>query len=161
MTPKVLVVYPDKCTGCRVCEQWCTMSHFNVVNPARARITVKRLHHRYLNTILACTQCEGPACIDVCPVQAISRDPVTLGLLLDEESCTGCAMCADECHTGCIKMDPVTDLALLCDLCGGDPQCVKHCPEAAIQYVEPHQIAPTYQIFDIPTMTWKTEVTVR
>ena len=32
-------------------------------------------------------------------------------------------------------MDADRELPLLCDLCDGDPQCVKHCPEQAIQYV--------------------------
>jgi ferredoxin len=30
-------------------------------------------------------------------------------------------------------MDPVRGLALICDLCGGDPQCVKVCAHGAIE----------------------------
>ena len=94
MTHKVLVVYPQKCTGCRICEQWCSMTHFGVVNPAKARITVNRLHERYLNMPVACTQCDDAPCIEVCPEEAISRHPDTFGLILEEEAWPGAAACA-------------------------------------------------------------------
>jgi Fe-S-cluster-containing hydrogenase component 2 len=32
-------------------------------------------------------------------------------------------------------MDADQEIPLLCDLCGGDPQCVQHCPEGALEYV--------------------------
>jgi Fe-S-cluster-containing dehydrogenase component len=31
-------------------------------------------------------------------------------------------------------LHPETGLALICDLCGGDPACVKRCATRAIQY---------------------------
>ena len=46
-----------------------------------------------------------------------------------------CRLCVDGCVRGCVKMDADDEIALLCDLCGGEPQCVKHCPEDAIAYV--------------------------
>jgi Fe-S-cluster-containing hydrogenase component 2 len=33
-------------------------------------------------------------------------------------------------------MDPVTNLAFKCDLCDGDPECVKYCEPKAISYVD-------------------------
>ncbi|MBW1659925.1 MAG: 4Fe-4S binding protein, partial [Deltaproteobacteria bacterium] len=35
---KILVIDPEKCTGCRLCEQVCSVKHERVVNPYRARI---------------------------------------------------------------------------------------------------------------------------
>ena len=33
---KVLVVDPDKCTGCKVCEMICSLHHENEINPTTA-----------------------------------------------------------------------------------------------------------------------------
>ena len=49
-------------------------------------------------------------------------------------------MCVESCVRGCIKMDAEEEIPLLCDLCDGDPQCAKHCPEGAIQYVPFDQV---------------------
>ncbi len=95
MRHKVLVVYSQKCTGCRICEQWCSWSHHTVVNPARSRIAIHRLHHRYVNVPVACSQCTRAPCIDVCPEGSISRDPETFGLILDQETCIGCRLCLE------------------------------------------------------------------
>ncbi len=140
MTHKVLVVYPHKCTGCRLCEQWCSWSHHGVVSPAKARLAVHRLHHQALNVPVACSQCTKAPCINICMDRAIRRDPVTYGLLLDPDLCVGCRLCVENCVRGCIKVDAEAGMPLLCDLCGGDPQCVKHCPEGALAYLEPDKV---------------------
>ena len=140
MRHKVLVVYPHKCTGCRICEQWCAQTHHGEVNPAKARLAVHRIHHRQINVPVACSQCIQAPCMEICPAQCIRRDEGTFGLILDAEECIGCRMCVDRCVRGAIKMDADAEIPLLCDLCGGDPECVKHCPEGAIQYVPFDQV---------------------
>jgi Fe-S-cluster-containing hydrogenase component 2 len=140
MTRKVLVVYPHKCTGCRICEQWCAQTHHGEMNPAKARLAIHRIHPLQVNVPVACSQCVRAPCMDVCPPQCIRRDEGTFGLLLDAGACIGCRMCVDRCVRGCVKMDAEAEIPLLCDLCGGDPQCVKHCPEGAIQYVPFDQV---------------------
>lgn len=47
--------------------------------------------------------------------------------------CNGCVVCENMCTYGAIK---VNEKALICDQCGGDPQCVARCPTGALQYVE-------------------------
>jgi Fe-S-cluster-containing hydrogenase component 2 len=140
MRHKVLVVYSHKCTGCRICEQWCAQSHHGQMNPAKARLAIHRIHDRQRSLPVACSQCVKAPCIEGCPVGCISRDEQTFGLLLNAEDCIGCRICVERCVRGAIKMDADEQVPLLCDLCGGDPQCVKHCPEGAIQYVEFDQV---------------------
>ena len=135
MKHKVLVVYPQKCTGCRICEQWCSQTHQGEMNPAKARLAVHRIHDRAINVPVACSQCIKAPCIDVCPEKCIGRNVDTFGLVLAAEQCIGCRLCVDSCVRGCVKMDADREIPLLCDLCDGDPQCVKHCPEGALQYV--------------------------
>jgi Fe-S-cluster-containing hydrogenase component 2 len=42
-------------------------------------------------------------------------------------------------------MYPGEKRVMICDLCGGDPQCVAHCPERAIQYVSPEEADHLYK----------------
>ena len=39
---KVLMINPEKCTGCRLCELVCAVKHDGVSNPARSRIRVMK-----------------------------------------------------------------------------------------------------------------------
>jgi Fe-S-cluster-containing hydrogenase component 2 len=40
-----------------------------------------------------------------------------------------------------MSMDPHDDLAVNCDLCGGEPACVESCPHGALIYADPSQAA--------------------
>ncbi len=145
MTCKVLAAYPHRCTGCRICEQWCSWKHQQAVNPARSRISIHRVHARHINVPVACSQCVKSPCIEACPANAITRDKATGGLRLDETACIGCRLCVESCIRGCIKMDAEAGTPLLCDLCDGDPQCVRHCPEGAILCVELDRLDAGYR----------------
>ncbi len=91
---------------------------------------------------LACLQCEDPICKMVCPVNAITKDEKTGAVITDQSKCIGCKLCMIACPFGAISIDPVTKEVIRCDLCGGDPQCVKFCPTGALEYVK----ADTYGI---------------
>lgn len=71
----------------------------------------------------------------------MKRDPKTRAVVVDEERCTGCGFCAAACPWGVITLDPVTGKALKCDLCGGDPACVKECPENALRFLDVREAA--------------------
>jgi Fe-S-cluster-containing hydrogenase component 2 len=45
-------------------------------------------------------------------------------------------MCLLACPYGVIRFDVAAPVARKCDLCGGDPSCVKYCISGALQYVE-------------------------
>jgi Fe-S-cluster-containing dehydrogenase component len=47
----------------------------------------------------------------------------------------------DACPFGVVALHPETGLAIICDLCGGDPACVKRCATGAIAY-EPVEAGP-------------------
>jgi Fe-S-cluster-containing dehydrogenase component len=51
-------------------------------------------------------------------------------------ACIGCAACVDACPFGVATLHPVAGTAIICDLCGGDPACVKRCATGAIVYAE-------------------------
>lgn len=86
---------------------------------------------------IVCQQCSVAACMEVCPVSAISKNEYTGAMLVDHNRCLRCKMCTIACPFGATIYDPVYDMIAKCDLCGGDPQCVKQCPSGAITFEEP------------------------
>ena len=51
---------------------------------------------------------------------------------IDEEKCTGCGWCIEACEFGSITVHPEKKI-VICDLCEGDPMCVKYCPKDALE----------------------------
>jgi Fe-S-cluster-containing hydrogenase component 2 len=80
-------------------------------------------------------------CVDSCPKGAIGRNRKTGAVVVDEEKCSGCGLCVLSCPLGILKVDRVTHVAIKCDLCGGDPECVKRCPEKALQFIDAEKAA--------------------
>lgn len=140
---KVILVDPDKCTSCKQCEKVCSLKHGGECNPALSRIKVLRneIMGQYFVTVpVLCQQCETPMCEEVCPTEAIYQDSETGASLVDEERCIGCRMCVISCPLGAIEVDPVKHTAFKCDLCGGDPECVKICMAGALTYVDKDKV---------------------
>jgi len=132
---KILFIDAEKCSGCRLCESVCALYHEKVCNPARARINVAKWETAGIYVPMVCQQCETPLCEDVCPMHAIKRDEKTGAMLIDYDLCVGCKLCVMFCPFGGITLDAKTGRVLKCDLCGGEPVCVKFCAPEALQYV--------------------------
>jgi len=62
-------------------------------------------------------------------VEALSIDEDTGAIIVDKEACTGCGNCIEACPGDVPTIHPTENYALICDLCGGDPECVKVCSE--------------------------------
>lgn len=77
-----------------------------------------------------CAQCDDYPCVESCPFEALSVDKKTTAVLVDNERCTGCGVCIKACPGSVPFIHPRSNKALICDLCGGDPECVKVCHEA-------------------------------
>ncbi|MFC1858130.1 4Fe-4S dicluster domain-containing protein [Thermodesulfobacteriota bacterium] len=133
---KMLFVDADKCVACRTCELACSFAKTSVLDPLRSRITNFNFPGTPFRTSTTCQQCEEPACAVICPSRALSRDPITGAILVDKERCVGCKMCMQVCPFGTIHLDSEERIAVKCDLCGGDPVCVKFCIPGALQYIE-------------------------
>ncbi len=55
---------------------------------------------------------------------------------IDDEKCTGCALCIPNCHEGALQMID-GKARLISDLfCDGLGACIGHCPEGAIEIIE-------------------------
>lgn len=136
---KFLFVDPEKCTGCRICETVCSLHQEKVVNPARARIQIIKWDNVGIYIPMICQQCETAPCETVCPMRAIHRDENTGALIIDYDLCVGCKLCVTFCPFGGVGID-IEGKIIKCDLCKGDPQCVKNCEPKALQYIEASSI---------------------
>ncbi|HBF42284.1 MAG TPA: electron transporter [Desulfobacteraceae bacterium] len=138
---KVLMIDYQKCTGCRLCELVCSVMHDGISNPARSRIKVMKWESEGLYIPMACQQCEDAPCMNVCPVKAISRDKDLGYVMVDYDVCIGCRSCVAICPFGAMNYNIIDKKVFKCDLCGGDPQCVRFCAEKAIDYVDAGELS--------------------
>ena len=106
---KVLVPVPQLCSGCGLCVMACNVAHKTGLTPARSNL---RLEKRCidLDLVVVCTHGEG------CELE-----------------CIACGSCSKACPFHIIWYDE-GDKAFKCDLCEGDPACVKYCKLEAIEY---------------------------
>jgi Fe-S-cluster-containing hydrogenase component 2 len=128
---KRIIVHPEKCTGCRLCESTCALYNDRMNDPSRSRIRMVKKHSLGLSTPVVCLQCKKPPCVKACPVNAIGKGADGV-LKIDYDQCIGCEACVTECPFGVMMALP--DKVVKCELCGGDPQCVKYCITGAIEY---------------------------
>ena len=132
---KILSIDYQKCTGCRLCELVCAVSHDGVSNPMRSRIRVMKWEHEGLYIPTSCQQCEDAPCLNVCPVKAISRDEDFQYVKVDYDICIGCRSCVAVCPFGAMSYNTKDQKVFKCDLCEGDPQCVRFCDRKAVDFV--------------------------
>lgn len=134
MLRKVLAFDSSKCTGCRYCEVVCSLNKKGICR-YDSLIQVFRDDHDFNYAASFCHHCEKPPCASACPTQAIARNAETSAVVIDPGKCIGCSACITLCPFSIPKIDPERGVAEICNLCDGDPACVKFCPPKALQYV--------------------------
>jgi carbon-monoxide dehydrogenase iron sulfur subunit len=139
MAEKRRIIYTSRpweatgiCSGCRLCELWCSMQNMGVFNPLRARIRVLEMGTG-VDVPVTCQQCQDPACQAACPCDAIYNDPALGIVRVDSDKCSACGDCVGACPYGIITIDPVSQTAIKCELCGGEEAaCVAICPSRVL-----------------------------
>ena len=126
---KVMIVNPLLCTGCLECELVCSITKTGIANPGDSWIKITKSIEGDVCIPIMCRQCDPAPCGQICPTGAISRDARTDAILINHERCIGCKMCMIACPFGAISVDSLSKKVVKCDLCDGDPQCVKFCKQ--------------------------------
>ncbi|MFH1304582.1 MAG: cyclic nucleotide-binding domain-containing protein [Planctomycetota bacterium] len=148
----LMVIDLDRCTRCDDCVRACATTHDN--NPRFIR------HGPILNQYMipnSCLHCVDPICMIECPTGAIFRDLAQGDIIINEQTCIGCAQCASNCPFDAIRMVDIRDAkgalivdsqthapltqATKCDLCidqRGGPACERACPHDALFRVDMH-----------------------
>ncbi|MBI3761287.1 MAG: FAD-dependent oxidoreductase [Chloroflexi bacterium] len=131
--PKIIVVDPSKCTGCRMCEMACSIHHTHTARQTQVRIKVAYASDDFYMPI-ACIHCEEAYCMEACVFEALVRDGPNAVIRVVDENCTACMLCVDACPYGGITYSEEKDAVIKCDLCGGDPACAAYCAPGAIRF---------------------------
>jgi len=124
----------DKCIFCDMCSGVCSLSKLEEIKPSAACIRIARdpLENFGPPSCTVCDMTHERACVDSCPVEALVYDEETGVIRFDAELCTMCESCLDACSN--VGIDRESERIMICDLCNGDPLCVKWCPEGALTW---------------------------
>ena len=156
-----LLVDIEKCQGCVSCMLACSLIHEGVESLSLSRIQIMQNSFASFPddlTIEQCRQCVDPACVEICPVGALTADASHGNVrMVEKELCIGCGRCFDACpytpSRAFLAADDEYDGELKsrkCDLCanapyhwdaaGGGPDgkqaCVSVCPLGAIAFTK-------------------------
>ena len=147
---QAMLIDLDRCTRCDDCVRACASTHGG--NPRFIRHGKTYDHWMVAN---ACMHCADPVCMIGCPTGAIHRSEAGGVVVINDDTCIGCATCANSCPYDNIRMVEIADLeghpvvdpesqrpilkAIKCDLCAtnpGGPACVRACPHDALRRVD-------------------------
>jgi anaerobic carbon-monoxide dehydrogenase iron sulfur subunit len=90
---------------------------------------------------MSCQQCQDAPCVNACPVKALSRDEDLGRVVVDYDVCIGCRTCVSVCPFGAMSFNTIDRKVFKCDLCEGDPQCVRFCDRKAVDFVSPDDVS--------------------
>ncbi|MEO7743170.1 MAG: cyclic nucleotide-binding domain-containing protein [Usitatibacter sp.] len=157
-----MVINLERCVRCDACVDACAQAHGN--NPRFVRHGVRFGPIMIAN---ACLHCADPVCMIGCPTGAIHRSDRGGQVVVNDDTCIGCATCANSCPYDNIRMVEVRGAdgrfiydettrqpirkATKCDLCldqPGGPACQRACPHDALARIDlrdPQQIAEWVQ----------------
>ncbi|WP_300278887.1 4Fe-4S dicluster domain-containing protein [Peptacetobacter sp.] len=130
------------CNGCFDCHTACAKIHSDKGGQSCRKM--KRIDNPIDNSLKlitdACRHCDDPTCANNCPQFALSVDPITGFVILDEDKCIGCQICSFVCPFDVPKF--INGKMVKCDGCndrvkkGLLPACVESCERNALQLVE-------------------------
>lgn len=159
-----VVFLSERCRACRRCEMACIAAHHGIdIKEATKRRSefisrVRVVKGEGFKTTVRCHECPNAPCCQICPTGALHQLP-SGQVVMNEELCLACEMCADACPYGAIQMDisslPVVKIednpddqelheprkvAVRCDMCrdwrarNGKwmTPCMEACPAQAI-----------------------------
>jgi Fe-S-cluster-containing hydrogenase component 2 len=120
----------------------CSQKATGTFRPSRSSIRIEIDTEDAFYFPMVCIQCDEAPCIDECPTDALVRDAGTGAVVLVADRCEECGKCEPACPYGVI--DCADGKPGKCDLCGGDPECVRFCSPGALRY-EPQANWPDRQ----------------
>jgi len=110
---KILATRPERCTGCGKCEIACSLTWFKVEDREKSRIRISPPAAQGENFIITvCNQ--NVACIDVCPVHALTRAKSGV-VQLNKKLCIGFLNCVGFCpNLRCSSTKNISSLSNAC-----------------------------------------------
>jgi formate dehydrogenase iron-sulfur subunit len=130
------------CIGCKCCVVACNEQNGNPASINWRRVGeieggwFPATSRSYLS--MGCNHCLEPTCLQGCPVDAYTKDPITGIVRHSADACIGCQYCTWNCSYGVPQYNPERGVVGKCDMCHGRlslgqaPACVSACPEGAL-----------------------------
>jgi anaerobic dimethyl sulfoxide reductase subunit B (iron-sulfur subunit) len=136
-------IIPGRCVQCQACKVACKNTNDVELGPQWRTVAEDWSGQfptpRNLTMSYACMHCEKPACVDVCPVKAISKRASDGIVVVNQEKCIGCRSCEKACPYGAPQYGKSGKMQK-CDFCasrlgqGKQPACVATCPGEALGF---------------------------
>ena len=143
---KKIFINESACIACHLCEVYCQLQHSQAKDIVKAfkrgsprnSTRLKIEEKRPVAFSIRCQHCDDRPCVYACLTGALSWDPNSGIVDVDEERCVGCWTCILVCPFGAIKQNTHQKKIAKCDLCQGEdiPACVANCPNEALICVE-------------------------
>lgn len=150
---KTVIVKPERCIGCHQCSFRCAVAHSAskttlgavseaVLSKPRIRIYMSGGRENFPNK---CRHCEPAPCEMACITKAIHRETNKGVILINQDRCINCGMCAMACPFAVVRYYqymPNREAAHKCDQCidrqieGKVPACVEACKVGALLFDE-------------------------
>lgn len=157
-----LVIDTDTCVGCHACvvacKQWNTsgtlgpLTDYDPYGAEPSGVAFNRVrtyevdtypNNKTINMPMSCMHCETADCVTVCPTGASFKREEDGIVLVDQDKCMGCNLCAWACPYGARELDEAQGSMKKCTLCVDriydesipedqrKPACVITCPTSA------------------------------
>jgi Fe-S-cluster-containing hydrogenase component 2 len=101
--PSIRLRQLDLCIDCKQCEEACEDRH------GAQRLTLGGYELGLLDFVYTCRTCSDARCLSPCEHDAIKRDARTGEVVIHEDRCIGCSLCALSCPYGAIHMINVAE----------------------------------------------------
>lgn len=127
------------CIGCQACQTACQVKNNSDIGISLRVADSFEVKPEGVYITTSCHHCEKPACVDVCPVSAITKHEDGI-VITDLELCIGCQACISACPYDAPKYNEKTNKSEKCDFCyerledGEQPACVETCPVKVLQF---------------------------
>jgi phenylglyoxylate dehydrogenase beta subunit len=122
-----------RCDGCNACMVACALAKAASEDTVDSRIQI--VGNGAVHELALCRQCGDPKCVENCPAAALAKNDGSGVVDWDGAKCVDCLLCTAGCAYGGIVYNERAGVVVKCDLCGGDPACVKACAPGALRYV--------------------------
>ena len=141
---KKIYVREEVCISCHLCEVYCQRQYSqskDLIKAFKKELPrpLPRLRMEEKGPVsftVRCQHCDDSPCAIACLTGAITREPESGRINVDEDRCIGCWTCVLACPLGAIRLDTHRGMIAKCHLCQGEemPVCVANCPNEALAY---------------------------
>ncbi len=128
---------------CTLCEEACIKVKYGD-SQGVSRIQAVHAPQAKFHGAMTCHQCSQPACLEICPTQAITKSDSDGIVRINEQKCVGCGLCTLACQYGGVYYDSEAGKSVKCDRCDGDPACVKVCPYNVLSFINNTETIRSY-----------------